>query len=301
MDVDKEVVKAYIASPKPSSLALKRVITALAQYVPSNIEIVADLGAANLVVLHVIGRQDGNTKRAKRLRARGKQYAVIQYTVRNTREPSTENWFPIWRDAVLTWSYYDLKRLCAEDGVPQNFPFYHAPLGVDSTVFYPRDVQRKYLIGTSGDYWLSESIREAVYAAKRVRRPVFHLGPELNRGSDVTCVSGIDDDTLASWYSQCEFVAGLRRTEGFELPAAEGLLCGARPVCYDQPHYRQWFDPWAVFIPETSRAPIIDDLEVVFRQGAYPVTKAERDAAKIRFDWNKIITGFWNRVLWGMG
>lgn len=293
------VVKVYITPPQTDSWALNRVVAALVQYAPADIEIVADLNAADLMVLHVIGRQDRNRKTAEWLKTRGWQYAVIQYVLRSSMRPSTKGWLPLWQDALVTWSYYDLKALCTEDGTSQDFPFYHAPLGADADVFYPRGHQREYVIGTSGHGWQSESVREVAYAARRIGCSLFHLGPELNRGSSVICASGIDDDTLAHWYSRCEFVSGLRRIEGFELPAAEGLLCGARPICFDRPHYRQWFDPWAVFIPETRRAQIIDDLEIVFRAGACLVTEAERDAAKTRFDWNAIVTEFWNRVRCG--
>lgn len=295
-------MRTYIAPPQVDSRSLGRVVAALIQYAPPDIEIVADPNVADLAILHIIGRQDRNRKQANWLKAKGQQYAVIQYCLRSTLRPSTKNWFPLWRDSVLTWSYYDLKTLCTQDGTPQEFPFYHAPLGVDATVFYPRNhQQRQYVIGTSGPSWVVESVREAGYAAQRAGRLMFHLGPRLNRKVHIMYANGMDDAALANLYSQCEFVAGLRRTEGFELPAAEGLLCGARPICFNRLHYRQWFKPWALFIPEGPREQVIDNLESLFRSGARPVTDAEREAAKKRFDWDTIITGFWDRVLWGTG
>lgn len=291
-------MRAYI-KPQEGDWAHKRVVRALTQYAPFGIEIVADSSSADLIVLHVIGRQDRIGRQVSHLKARGQQYAAIQYCVRSTMRPSTENWFPLWRDAILTWSYYDLKALCAEDGTSQDFPSYYAPLGVDASVFYPRNRgERQYVIGTSGSSWVTESIREAGYAARRVDRLMFHLGPRLNRRPHIVYANGMDDDALADLYSQCEFVAGLRRTEGFELPAAEGLLCGARPICFDRRHYK-WFEPWAIFIPEGPREQVIDSLEAVFHSGARPVTEAERGAAKVRFDWNTIVTGFWRRILDG--
>lgn len=287
--------------PQVDSRSLIRVVNALIQYMPSDVEIVANSDAADLIILHVIGRQDRNRGKAERLRARGQRYAVIQYCVRSTLRPLTENWFPLWQDAILTWSYYDLKALCAEDGTSQDFPFYHAPLGVDADVFYPRNHARQYAIGTSGHSWVTESVREAGHATERAGRLMFHLGRRLNRKPHIMYASGMDDHVLANLYSQCEFIAGLRRTEGFELPAAEGLLCGARPICFDRPHYRQWFGPWAVFISEGSREQVINSLESIFRLGADPVTKTERVAAKALFDWETIITGFWKRALWGAG
>lgn len=285
-------MKAYIMPIPVKSWGLRRVAEALVKYAPENVEFV-DREEAELTVLHVIGRQDRNRRRVNYAKEHGRRYAVIQYCVRSTLRPTTEGWLPLWKDAALVWSYYDLKRLCREDGVSQDFNFYQSPLGVDADVFYPQDQRKEYVIATHGVAWTTESNREAAYAAERLGKRVFHLGAKFNR-SHITCMSGIDDDTLAEMYSKCEFVAGLRRTEGFEQPVVEGLLCGARPVCFDRAHYRQWFEPWAVFIREGGREEVIDSLEAVFREGPRPVTKVEREEAKVFFDWKPIIGGFWN-------
>ena len=71
----------------------------------------------------------------------------------------------------------------------------------------------------------------------------------------------------------------LRRIEGFELPAAEGLLCGARPILFANSSGYDWYKPWGVFIEETDRAGVIDQLEAIFRRGAQLVTSEERAAA----------------------
>lgn len=288
-----ETMKAHIMPIPVESHGLRRVAEALVRHAPPGVEMV-DQDEADLVVLHVIGRQDRNRARAERLTKRGQRYAVVQYCVRSTMRPSTEGWLPLWENAVTVWSYYDLKALCIEDGTPTNFEFYHAPLGADG-VFHPRNGEREYVIATHGVAWTAESVREAYHAAMRVGGEVFHLGQKFRRDC-MTCMTGIDDDTLAKMYSRCEFVACLRRTEGFELPAVEGLLCGARPVCFDRDHYRQWYEPWAVFIQEGSREEVIDSLEVVFHEGARPVSDAERRAVRTLFNWEAVVGGFWSRV-----
>ena len=102
---------------------------------------------------------------------------------------------------------------------------------------------------------------------------------------------------MADYFSQCQFVSGLRRIEGFELPVLEGALCGARPIVFDQPHYKHWFKDFAVFIGEGSREEVIDSLESVFRIGAIPVSENEKALIRERFNWYKIIRGFWERIL----
>jgi len=276
---------------------LQRVIQALERYAPPDIEIVSDQSDAELVVLHVIGRRNHTAREINQIQKVGMQYAIIQYSLRSTLQPCTSAWLPLWRGAVLTWSYYNLESWCRQDWTPFDFPFYHAPLGVDKTVFYPRRGQRGYVIGTSGHSAVVEGIREAAFATKQVSGTMFHLGPELGRGNDIVCKSNLTDNELAELLSQCQFVACLRRTEGFELMAAEGILCGARPICFDRDHYRQWHEPWAVFIPEGSREDVIDSLAAVFRHGTEPVTQEEMDQAASLFDWEQIVSGFWNGCL----
>jgi hypothetical protein len=179
------------------------------------------------------------------------------------------------------------------------------PLGVDAGIFYPRSVDARYdsgeverfVIATCSQHALSEGVKECVVAAKRLGLRAFHLGHELRRGEDVVCRSGITDMELAYYYAQSLYVSGLRRVEGFELPAAEGLLCGARPILYDQPHYRKWYDGLAVFIPEESREKVTDSIETVFRSEYKPVQPSEIEEAKRRFNWQTIVTGFWERII----
>ena len=288
-------MKVHVTQP-PESRGIERVARALIRFVPSHLNLVSDWRNADLVVLHVIGRQDAVYRQAERLRMHGKRYAVIQYCVRSTMRPNTSGWVELWENAALVWSYYDLPALCAADGTIADFPFYHAPLGADAAVFRIMNREtRPLIIATSGLSWLSESVKEATRAAWAMGRRTFHIGPNLKR-SGIFYSDGIDDRALAMALNRCEFVAGLRRTEGFELPAVEGLLCGARPICFDRPHYRQWYEPWAVFIPEGSREEVFSALVSVFEGRARSVSNGERRHAAAFFDWRVIVRGFWDQV-----
>lgn len=301
-------MKVYL-EPHSESRGLLRVRDALLRYMPEGIEIVKEQGECDLAILHVFGRHTSTQKTVQWLKDHGKKYAIIQYCLRSTMRPDTKDWIEMWKGAKLVWSYYDLPALCSRDGMlyggMREFPFYHAPLGVDAGIFYPRHIDAHYdsgeverfVITTCSQHALTEGVKECVVAAKRVGRKVFHLGHDLRRGDDVVCISGISDQDLSWYYSHSDFVSGLRRVEGFELPAAEGLLCGARPILYDQPHYRHWYDGLATFIPEVSREEVTDILKRQFIQGPAPVSRDEIEEAKKRFDWPTIITGFWGRVL----
>jgi D-inositol-3-phosphate glycosyltransferase len=300
-------MKVFVKSPDGLSRAMARVSDALAEYTPTpipneaeSIYIVNNVPEADLVVLHVVG-EEGITEAAK-LKAAGKKYAVIQYCLRSTQKPNTAHWFETWNNAECVWSYYDLKQLMSEDGISEEnqnqIAFFYAPLGVDTDSFrHWASVPKKYTILTSGYVAETECVKEASEAVKTVQGKMYHLGPKLINESHVTSVVGIDDDTLSQAYSRSKYVAGLRRTEGFELPAAEGLLCGARPICFDRPHYRKWFDDFAIFIKEGSPEDVTAQLTTLFQTEYAPVREDEIARAAMRFHWPTIIGGFWQKIL----
>lgn len=291
-------MKIYL-EPQTDSRGIIRVRDALVRYAPSNIELVDHPSKADLVILHVIGRNEHIGAQARWLSEHNIPYVTIQYCLRSTMNPKCNDWIKIWQSSKLVWSYYDLPMLMDEDGIYNRiFNFYHAPLGSDFEVFKATpNVDRIFTIATCSQDALTESTKEAVTATNLIGRQMFHLGQELRRGKNIICITDITDKELAWWYSQCEFVSGLRRTEGFEQPAVEGLFCGARPVLFDKPHYRQWYEGLAEFIPEGSRESVIDSLIALFKEGARPVTELEIAEAKRRFNWGIIIPRFWERAL----
>lgn len=212
----------------------------------------------------------------------------------------------MWQRAKVVWSYYDLIASCKEDGLEPGQKgsfedlgnFYYAPLGVDATVFKDeRFTTREIEIIASGKHALSEGVRECAFAVKRCGLKMVHLGHELRRGDDIICKTGVSDEELATIYSQCRFVSGLRRVEGFELPIIEGAMCGCRPIVFDRPEMRHWFGDFAVFIKETDRGGVIDQLEAVFKGVSRTTTYSERKAIRHKFNWETIVRGFWSRIV----
>lgn len=292
-------MRVYLEPPQ-HSLGLERIKSALVRYAPAGIEVVTQPEQAELTVLWAIGRAMALTQQANSLRSK---YAVIQVCLRSTQKSSTNYWRMLWQNAEVVWSYYDLNAAIKQDGGTKlwganDLPnFYHAPLGADAAVFYPRDVHKLFVIASSGLSRLSESVRECVIAAGKVGRDALHIGAQLNLGDNVVLAGvGISDDQLAESYSECEFVSGLRRKEGFELPAIEGLLCGARPVVFDTADYHWNYGDHAEYIHEGSRSEVVDQLTKLFIHGARPVTQDEINQARERFNWETIIGGFWQHI-----
>jgi len=273
--------------------AINRISDAFKKYIPPEHHLVDSKDAADFIFVNAYGHRRNIQKYTASLLAQNKKYAIIQLSVRSTSNPGTKDWLPIWEKAELVWSYYDLPELCKEDNAGVNFNFYRAPLGVDSEVFKEIKSKRNFLIAStgSGRAWNKECKNEILLAADGLGKKVFQLGSGENTDT-ITYSNDMDDKTLAKYYSQCEFVSGLRKIEGFELPVIEGLLCGARPICFDKPDFRYWFDGLAEFIPE-DYIKITENVRSVFQKGARPVTDTEKEYVKTHFDWNKICKEFW--------
>ena len=177
--------------------------------------------------------------------------------------------------------------------------FYHSPLGADPIFSAPKpSIEVKmYTMMTTGYVAESEGVLEVAAAIRHINGRHFHLGPKTVAPTADMFGLGLSDYTLADVYSRCCWVAGLRRCEGFEMPAAEGLVSGARPIMFDAPHYRKWFEPWAEFIPEGSFDETVTALIDVFEKGYRYVNDDERQAAAARFNWATIIPPFWTQVL----
>lgn len=282
-------MRIYLKRPLADDRAMARIEEALIRHAPKDVEVVGSIEEADLVLLHVIGRLDRIKRMTTYLQEQGKEYAILQYAIRSTKTPHTKDWISVWQGAKLVWSYYDLPSLCEEDGTSADFPSYTSPLG---TYFDSPLRKKQYVIATSGRSYLTESVRECRHATSG---KVFHVGPDLGR-DDFECSNGMNDVDLAVRYSQCQFVSGLRRIEGLELPAVEGLMCGARPIVFDRPDHRLWYEGLAEFIPEGSREEVIESLKEVFAKGARPVSTEEKKIARERFNWCRILTEFYERL-----
>lgn len=266
-------MKVYLETD-PQSRTLNRIVDYLYKYLPDWVEPVTEEAQADLIILYVIGRLEHTKAKAKEIKRQGKNYSILQCVLKSSRNPNPLDWLDLWKGAKLVWSYYDLSGY--------DFNFYHSPLGADSNIFQPLRVPKQYRICTTGNYGSTECLAECEEAARLAG------GKAINS-------NGVCDSTLNRLYNSSSFVSGLRRKEGFEMPAAEALLCGVRPIMFDKPCFKQWFAEYAEFIPETCVEKTIKNLAVLLSKDVRPVTEKEsREIAKC-FDWKRITKGFWER------
>jgi hypothetical protein len=267
------------------SFGIGRVVTALRTHLPHEMSIVDNPLDADLIVLHVIGRNEHVMKQAQEIKRQGKQYAVIQYALQSTRNPSPSDWLPLWKDAKVVWSYYDLQGLSN---------FYHAPLAANPEMFYKQDAEKIYTVGTVGNCYKAECIGEVQLAAWMNGGKALHIGDKFNSNPNVDYFSNVTDDNMRLLINTCKYFACLRRKDGFEIPAVEALLCGVRPIMFDTPNYRQWFDGLAIFIPEDNPSKVVKSLQAVFSKE--PLA-GDVEETKNRFNWKRSAGGFWERCL----
>jgi len=300
-------MRVYNEIPKDISKGVARVRDAIKRHAPEGVTFVGDRDEANLVVHHVIGVQNLDTltigERILEDQRAGRTSAMIQYCLKTTENGGDPGyWAPLWGLSTCVWSYYDLEPLAR--GGFQGLPlgtwddtFYHAPLGVDDVFRVPlTDVPKLFTIGTSGYVAETEGVVECARAVDGTGGFQFHLGPDFGLTQRCASQHNLLDADVARRWAECRYVAGLRRVEGFELPAAEGLCMGARPILFDAPHYRQWFGDAGRYIPENDPEDVVRNLKRLFMTED-PVTPAEREWAREQFNWARLVPEFWRRVL----
>ena len=285
-------MKVYVKPQAGLSRAMNRIADGLTRGV--DVEVVNLPEEADVVLIHTIGYPE-TVDAIARCKIRKQKIVLAQYCLRTTQEPNTAAWIPLWRECDVVWSYYYLPNLCKEDGTewPSNAEFVWTPRGCEARVFRPTTEEKRFLIASSGYVQQSECLAEINRAVDLNNGLQFHLGPDLGM-PNVECYEGITDDALVDFYSASHYVAGLRRIEGYEMPVVEGLLCGARPIVFDRPHYRQWFGEFAEFIPEGTPREVTLALTAVLSRPARPVTPTERTLAAARFAWPAVA-----RMVWG--
>lgn len=281
------------------SRAMTRIANALSTYKPDSVEIVNNEQGCDLSILYVIGFD--YIERAEKLLSSGKKYACVQCCVKSILGfTDYTKWQLLWSKSTVVWSYYDLTK-----HMPQGSIFYYAPLGLDSCFTYCKlnGHERKSIVTTgyvSGPY--EEAIEEVWLAANQMGIPVIHIGPSNVSGinfkpPNVVINTDVPDDHLIWYLSGAKYVCSFRHTEGFELPAVEGLACGARPIVFNQPDLRNWYRNRAIYVEECHGQELIDKLVNIFSVNPRPVDENERLEVLRRFNWKAICEGFWSTML----
>lgn len=273
--------------PETLSIAMYRVADALKATAPKGVQFVSDPKEADLQILHVISPDQIQLVKAP-------QYAVIQYCGGDgATTTGADAWTPLWKDAKLVWSYFDLR-----SRIPAS-KFYMAPMGVGAPFTDEYEAkERKFLAMTSGfvNGEGAEAIAEVAEAASRLGGHVIHIGP-VPENFDPTKYSNwfnavnVSDYDLVGLMRKTKYVSGLRWVEGFEMMTVEAGMCGAQPILFDRPDAKRW-DRDGVYVKEDPKT-LVDELERVMARN--PVMP---DRAKLlqQYSWLQVCGEFWQRL-----
>lgn len=276
-----------------------RIAQALTATAPAWARVVQDVAQADVQVLQVVSLDARRAVKAPR-------YTVIQHAQQfehrhGGRAPIVvpvgfNPWEALWAKSLAIWSPLDIAKQLDGRSAAR---LYHAPFGVDSSVFRPSGAPRDVGLVTHGYSNFDEPIEEAAAAALRAGLTVVHVGPFEVDGMDprispgMSAVNSLTDNELAALYSRARWVSGLRYKEGFELPALEGLACGARPLCFDTPANREAFGDHAFFVPELTGDALVNQLATVLSHHARPVGVQELNDVTLLYDWERLAKGYW--------
>jgi hypothetical protein len=287
-------MRVYYECRPIMSQAMHKIRKALIDRAPDGIEFVLEPRLADVQFIEAIGFDATSEPVAP-------AHVYLQFCLASAGG-SREQWIDAFKKAALVVSYLDVPSAMRSN----DFNFLHTPMGASNAF---RDCPtwqrtlRPYAAMTSGYVAIppGEAIAAVYEAAASLGRRVFQLGPRQPQGMPPTkphlwtARNNITDAELAESYSNCHFVSGLRWVEGFEMPVVEGALCGARPICFDLPCYRQWFDGLACFVPhDAEKLPFA--LRQVLNSGVSLVSATERENLLRVFDWDRIASEVWGRV-----
>jgi len=278
----------------PSSMgkAMYRINENLRKYAPSWVEFTKDKDNADFQILDIIGT--GSFEYLYKDR-----YALLQHCFLTSESSSKDVWLPIFGKASLVATYMDLPRLLGDN----SFNFYRMPWGADPEVFHKTQVNKFYSVLTTGHVSETESVNELYDSLRKTNGSIIHVGHNYKLGDRFHHKENISDASLTDLYNKSYYVSGLRKIEGFELPVVEGLLCGARGICYNSDHYSYWYKDFVEYIQEDDYSKIGSyssfterQLEELFSRPYRKVTDDEIERAKNIFSWEKIFTAYWKKL-----
>lgn len=187
---------------------------------------------------------------------------------------------------------YD-KRILGYEG-PNIF---ETPWGFDPETFYFSRSCKVFKILCTGYMADAEAIDACMDACAKLRVKLCHVGGRLKMNLAVRWYAryeGVSDHRMRQLYSASEFVSGMRREGGFELPVIEGYACGCQPIVFNHPTMRKYYQDFALFTAKESRRPLAERLTNIMR--VHSNIEPNPEVLK-RFHWGYLMNKIWERIL----
>jgi glycosyltransferase involved in cell wall biosynthesis len=258
-------------------------------YAPVKYEFTNDPSNVDFQIIDITRLSDANYIKCK-------NYIVFFHCFGEWSEEPAMAFEKIFDDAMLVYSHLDLSAFYPH--LPAD-KFMRGPWGVQPDLWYKEEglTNDMFQILCTGEIAVTEGIREGVMACDAMKVKLLHVGTDFKyRNPSYVNKNKLAQNEMREAYNVSRFVSALRRVEGFEKPAIEGLLCGARPVCFDTALYRYWYGDLACYVREGTEEETLDDLVRVFQREYRPIEADEAERAIKKFAWYYVATNFWNRV-----
>jgi len=257
-------------------------------YAPKEIDFVNDASKADYQILDITRLSDINYLRCD-------NYVIFFHCFGEWSEENPSDYKELFSKAKLVYSHLDLAPMFP---YIDSSKFMRGPWGCQPDIWfnianYPNE---EFEILCTGEIAKTEGIEECIAATDFLNKKMMHVGNNMKyRNKSYNNKSRIEQQKLRELYNHSKWVSALRRIEGFEKPAIEGLLCGARPICFDTPLYRYWYGDLARYVVESDPNTTTKAIINVMSNEYSPITTKETKEAIRKFAWFYVAKNFWQR------
>lgn len=283
---------------------INHIMLKLGEQKPSNINLVDDWIDADIIIENVVGTPDRKNlchwreeDWSEDIKMRAEIHEGPLVYVAHCSIVDDDFFRMAFNKSKCVFGFLDFSKTVNAD-----YNYIRMPWGVDPNTFMelPDIKERPFDIYTWGASIKpdEEGILSLYKAMKQVDGKMLH--------------SGIDYGLEAPWYTfvppadtyagvaerlnRARFANALRREEGFELMGIQGALCGAKPLYFDLPCYRYWFDKFGIFVSQDNA---VEDLVKVFSEDV-SVPAEDKKYVIDNFSWDNVAKIFWGNILEGL-
>ena len=257
-------------------------------YAPINYEFTTDSNISDFQIIDI-------TRISDKYYINNEKYIVLFHCFGEWSEENPSEYYDLFKNAMFVYSHIDLASLYP---TLDSHKFMRGPWGVQPDLWRKIESNNsRFEILCTGEIASTEGIEECIAACDMMNTELLHVGNNLRyTNKSYINKSKLTQDEMMLAYNDSKWVSALRRIEGFEKPAMEGLLCGARPICFDTPLYRYWYGDLARYVKEGTHKETSLDLINVMKTQYAPISIEEREKAIKRFSWVNVSKRFWDKV-----
>lgn len=263
----------------------RRISKGFHDYAPNWVQWVENPEDSDVYMVHIIGKHQ-----VPELERKVRNRVIIQQCYFSANHKLVD--YPsYWKKAALTISFHNLP-----DYTNEKFNFYRMPWGADKRIFRrtnwsePRDIK----LFTTGYVVNSESLDTVFNATKSVGRIMFHTGRDFEWDNrHYRYLEHMTDEELVAVLNRTQYIACLRKVEGFELLGIEGLFCGARPIVFDLPTYDAYGDHAYTVNPKQDVAKQL--VGILSKEPSY-VDREEYRKIVETFCWDNLVPRMFERI-----